>query len=164
MSAQTHQEDQLIDLLLQLKKTTPEQAKSILNAQPQIAYALMSVMVNLNAVNVEVIQNILSNYGSPQAQQLSQNVSQPPAGPSRVQSQAPSRGPTPASASQGPSFASHAYPSSTAVQSLGGPQTSQPPGLGSVVPPNKPAAPPIPDALAAIPGEQKVYSVHTRVY
>ena len=76
MSTQTLQEDQLIELLLQLKvcyvhqlwsthmpegfimaqKTTPEQAKAILNAQPQIAYALMSVMVNLNAVNVEVIQ------------------------------------------------------------------------------------------------------------
>ncbi|OBZ68500.1 hypothetical protein A0H81_11624 [Grifola frondosa] len=64
MSAQALQEDQLLELLLQLKKTTPEQARSILNSQPQISYALMAVMVNINAVNMEVVQKTLATYGA----------------------------------------------------------------------------------------------------
>ena len=72
MASPAAQEEQLLELLLQLKvraltvscsvppqlvqKTTPEQARVILNAQPQIAYALMALMVNLNAINMEVTQ------------------------------------------------------------------------------------------------------------
>lgn len=48
--------EQLIELMLQLKKTTPAAAKQILNSQPQIAYALMTLMVSMNAVNFEVFQ------------------------------------------------------------------------------------------------------------
>ena len=38
------------------QKTTPEQAKMILNSQPQVSYALMDLMVKINAVNMEVFQ------------------------------------------------------------------------------------------------------------
>ncbi|KAG6835236.1 hypothetical protein H0H93_003643, partial [Arthromyces matolae] len=56
--------EQLLELLVQLKKTTPEAARSILNGQPQIAYALMTLMVKLNAVNFEVFQKTLADFGS----------------------------------------------------------------------------------------------------
>ncbi|KAG6864252.1 hypothetical protein C0991_011073 [Blastosporella zonata] len=67
MSAgQSFAAEQLLELLLQLKsqKTTPEAARSILNGQPQIAYALMTLMVKMNAVNFEVFQKTLADYGS----------------------------------------------------------------------------------------------------
>lgn len=72
MASPAAQEEQLLELLLQLKvraftmpcsvpsqlaqKTTPDQARVILTAQPQISYALMALMVNLNAINMEVTQ------------------------------------------------------------------------------------------------------------
>jgi len=72
-------DENLIELLLHLKvhtrplsyptlilnlrqKTTPEQAKLILNSQPQVSYALMDLMVKINAVNMEVFQVL---YPSP---------------------------------------------------------------------------------------------------
>ncbi|KAK7686604.1 hypothetical protein QCA50_010204 [Cerrena zonata] len=64
MSVPVVQENQLLELLLQLKRTTPEQARAILNAQPQIAYALIAMMVNINAIDVEVVQRTLSSYGA----------------------------------------------------------------------------------------------------
>lgn len=48
--------EQLIELMLQLKKTTPAAAKQILNNQPQIAYALITLMVSMNAISFEVFQ------------------------------------------------------------------------------------------------------------
>lgn len=64
--------EQLLELLIQLKvsqllsmkgtaaiqtqKTTPKAARDILNAQPAIAYALISLMVSMGAINVEVFQ------------------------------------------------------------------------------------------------------------
>ncbi|KAH8111871.1 hypothetical protein DFH11DRAFT_1690140 [Phellopilus nigrolimitatus] len=50
-------EEQLLELLTQLQKTTPDQARAILNAQPQIGYALVPLMVKLGIVNLEVLQN-----------------------------------------------------------------------------------------------------------
>lgn len=38
------------------QRTTPNEAKTILNSQPQIAYALMAMMVNINAVKTEIVQ------------------------------------------------------------------------------------------------------------
>ncbi|RDB21953.1 hypothetical protein Hypma_010956 [Hypsizygus marmoreus] len=64
MSSQSFAAEQLLELLLQLKKTTPTAARSILNAQPQIAYALMTLMVSMNAVNFDVFQKILADYGT----------------------------------------------------------------------------------------------------
>ncbi|KAI6135973.1 hypothetical protein F5141DRAFT_1059240 [Pisolithus sp. B1] len=50
------QEEQLIELMLTLKNTTPDQARSILASTPQIAYALITLMVKMNAVDVQVLQ------------------------------------------------------------------------------------------------------------
>ncbi|KAI0286844.1 hypothetical protein BGY98DRAFT_1086831 [Russula aff. rugulosa BPL654] len=49
-------EDQLIELLLELKRTTPDQAKGILNAQPQIAYALVALMVKIGIIDIPIFQ------------------------------------------------------------------------------------------------------------
>ena len=38
------------------KKTTPDAAKAILNAQPQITYALIKLMIKMNIVDPEVLQ------------------------------------------------------------------------------------------------------------
>ncbi|KIP11706.1 hypothetical protein PHLGIDRAFT_437869 [Phlebiopsis gigantea 11061_1 CR5-6] len=83
------QEEQLLELLLQLKKTTPEQAKVILNAQPQIAYALMAVMVNLNAINMEVTQRTVASFGAGAAFQPPAGPSAPPSAPAAMQFPAP---------------------------------------------------------------------------
>lgn len=38
------------------QKTTPQQARSILTSTPQIAYALVGLMVKMNAIDVQVLQ------------------------------------------------------------------------------------------------------------
>ncbi|KAF6753214.1 hypothetical protein DFP72DRAFT_426262 [Ephemerocybe angulata] len=70
---------QLLELLLTLKKTTPSAAKGILNAQPAIAYALITLMVSMNAINIEVFQKTLSEYQANAA--LKPGPSQPLAAP-----------------------------------------------------------------------------------
>ncbi|KAI6135960.1 hypothetical protein F5141DRAFT_1208322 [Pisolithus sp. B1] len=50
------QEEQLIELMLTLKNTTPDQARSILASAPQIAYALITLIIKMNAVDVQVLQ------------------------------------------------------------------------------------------------------------
>ncbi|KAF9528149.1 hypothetical protein CPB83DRAFT_883736 [Crepidotus variabilis] len=64
MANPTVANEQLLELLLTLKKTTPQAAKGILNAQPAIAYALIALMVSMNAVNIEVFQKTLAEYGA----------------------------------------------------------------------------------------------------
>ncbi|KAJ7632383.1 hypothetical protein FB45DRAFT_912311 [Roridomyces roridus] len=54
----------LTELLLQLKKTTPAAARQILNNQPSIAYALIGLMVSMNAINIQVFQKTLSDFGA----------------------------------------------------------------------------------------------------
>ncbi|KAF5352626.1 hypothetical protein D9756_006266 [Leucocoprinus leucothites] len=54
--------EQLLELLVQLKKTTPEAARGILSSQPAIAYALIRLMVSVGAINVEVFQKTLAQY------------------------------------------------------------------------------------------------------
>ncbi|CAA7265033.1 unnamed protein product [Cyclocybe aegerita] len=54
--------EQLLELLLTLKKTTPAAARGILNNQPAIAYALITLMVQMNAINIEVFQKTLAEY------------------------------------------------------------------------------------------------------
>jgi hypothetical protein len=58
MSSSTIQlpEDQLIELLLQLRKTSPDQAKAILNSQPQITYALVALMVKMGVIDIPIFQ------------------------------------------------------------------------------------------------------------
>ncbi|KAJ7745422.1 hypothetical protein DFH07DRAFT_1063185 [Mycena maculata] len=60
--------EQLLELLLQLKKTTPEAARKILNERPPIAYALITLMVSMNAINFDVFQKTLSDFGAASAQ------------------------------------------------------------------------------------------------
>ncbi|TFK56834.1 hypothetical protein OE88DRAFT_1730276 [Heliocybe sulcata] len=60
--SQPSPDDQLIELLLQLRRTTPEQARQILNAQPQLSYLLIQLMVKMNAINLEVLQKTLATY------------------------------------------------------------------------------------------------------
>ena len=45
-----------ISLLENTQKTTPEQARTVLQGQPQISYSLIALMVRINAVNVDVLQ------------------------------------------------------------------------------------------------------------
>ncbi|KAI0931474.1 hypothetical protein AcW1_001132 [Taiwanofungus camphoratus] len=171
MSAQALQEDQLLELLLQLKKTTPEQARTILNSQPQIASALMAVMVNINAMNMEVIQKILAAYGvipgMPSLSQAPAPAAVPtsvpaPAIPSHLASQPPLRGDTPTyppqpqlSSYTTPSYPPHA-PTPNVAQYAVPPASSQIPGFVAHAQ-QQPTAPPalVPDALAGIPDEQK---------
>ena len=49
-------EEQLLELLIQLQKTTPEQARAILNAQPAIGYALVPLMAKMGILNLDVLQ------------------------------------------------------------------------------------------------------------
>jgi len=168
MSAQALQENDLLELLLQLKKTTPEQARIILNGQPQIASALLAVMVNINAVNMDVVQKTLAGYGAlpgaaPAAQAAIAPVAPPvapvitpvPAIPPHMALPPPARGGTPTYPPHPPAYAQPPY----AVQVPG------PSGYGALPqhapvyaapPPAAPAPPPgIPSALASIPEDQK---------
>ncbi|KAF9480077.1 hypothetical protein BDN70DRAFT_920833 [Pholiota conissans] len=86
--------EQLLELLLTLKKTTPEAARSILNNQPTIAYALMTLMVSMNAVNIEVFQKTLAEFGATNAPDAS-SVARPA---SAATSAAPPSAPAPISA------------------------------------------------------------------
>ncbi|KAI0815355.1 hypothetical protein BC629DRAFT_1471175, partial [Irpex lacteus] len=177
MSNPAIQEEQLLELMLQLRKTTPEQARAILNAQPQIAYALMAVMVNINAVKVDVIQKTVADFTA-NASAAAQAVPPPaptpvahaPVAPVRPPSNIPppSRGPPP------PGFARHGTPSGPPVPppyyGQPGPSYHQPtpppvhnpyaaaggppPGYGG--PPGPPPGYQLPPAFANIPEEQKV--------
>ncbi|KIM82179.1 hypothetical protein PILCRDRAFT_820549 [Piloderma croceum F 1598] len=64
MSALGLQEDQLLELLLHLKRTTPDQARTVLAGQPQISYALIALMVKMNAVNVDVLQKTVAAFSA----------------------------------------------------------------------------------------------------
>ncbi|PFH47588.1 hypothetical protein AMATHDRAFT_42841 [Amanita thiersii Skay4041] len=132
--------EQLLELLVQLKKTTPTAAKQILNAQPQIAYALITLMVSMNAINVEVLQRILADYSTqvqgaattggpspmlqlslpPVAQPLAAIPShmQPPTQPQYIRNSTPPGG----------SSSSSGYPNGTSTPPHGYPGPYGPPG------------------------------------
>ncbi|KAI0375449.1 hypothetical protein BV20DRAFT_960603 [Pilatotrama ljubarskyi] len=121
MSAQALAEDQLLELLLTLKRTTPNEARTILNSQPQIAYALMAVMADIGAVKMEVVQETLAKYGAlpgaaapaaPAAPVPPPAIPQQPAPaiPPHMQSQMPPRGGTPTYPPPGPHGPPQGYP------------------------------------------------------
>lgn len=56
MAAISLPEDQLLELLVQLQKTTPDQARAILNSQPPIAYALVPLMAKMGIIDLEILQ------------------------------------------------------------------------------------------------------------
>ncbi|KAI0830759.1 hypothetical protein BC628DRAFT_1355504 [Trametes gibbosa] len=141
MAAQAIAEDQLLELLLTLKRTTSNEAKTILNSQPQIAYALMAVMADIGAVKMEVVQEALAKYGA-----LPGAASVPPAPPAAVvppatipqqsapaipphmQSQVPPRGATPTY----PSHGAYPPPQAPPTYPAAGYRTPPPgPGYGS---------------------------------
>ncbi|KAF5346000.1 hypothetical protein D9758_013868 [Tetrapyrgos nigripes] len=65
-------QDQLLELLLQLKRAGPVAAKQILNSQPPIAYALITLMVSMNAISVEAFQKTLADYTAAQTNSSAQ--------------------------------------------------------------------------------------------
>ncbi|TBU34465.1 hypothetical protein BD311DRAFT_746209 [Dichomitus squalens] len=166
MAAPTIPEEQLLELLLTLKRTTAAEAKAILNQQPQIAYALMTVMVNINAVKMEVVQEILAKYGAlpgapraPQATAPPAIPSQPPSAiPPHMQAQIPPpRGATPTypvhAAVPPGGYPPQSYPSGPPAppaapnRGYGTPPPNQLPGFGTAPPP----VPPAPQALPQPP-------------
>lgn len=163
------QEEQLTELLLTLKKTTPEQARAILASTPQIAYALIGLMVKMNAVDVQVVQKTLTAYSAsiqpPQQQTPGPSTApaiQPasaipphlqqyrtPTPQSQTPPHVPSHSPTPPHYPNGHGQApqqnfGYGAPSQYGVQ--GGYNTPQQAPIGGGI---------IPDALASIPEEQK---------
>ncbi|KAH9858246.1 hypothetical protein C2E23DRAFT_803241 [Lenzites betulinus] len=149
-------EDQLLELLLTLKRTTPNEGKTILNSQPQIAYALMAVMADIGAVKMEVVQETLAKYGAlpgaasihpaaPAAVAPPAAIPQQPAPaiPPHIQSHIPPRGGTPTYPTHG------AYPPPQVPPNFSAPGYETPPprpGYGPAhhtppphVPPHAPA-------------------------
>ncbi|KAJ7190209.1 hypothetical protein GGX14DRAFT_580017 [Mycena pura] len=168
-------EEALIQLLLQLKKTTPDAARQILNERPPIAYALISLMVSMDAINIQVFQKILSDFSAASAP--------PPAPAALISAPAPlsaipphlqptsqphSRGNTPPTQVpyQNPPQAAYGYPPAhtptpptqgygpnrTPSVGYGGGYNSAPPADYGTPP--RPAAT-IPDVLANIPEDQR---------
>ncbi|KAJ7669442.1 hypothetical protein DFH06DRAFT_1181208 [Mycena polygramma] len=144
--------EQLLELLLQLKKTTPAAARQILNDRPPIAYALITLMVSMNAINFDVFQKTLSDFGAKaNAQQAAPPAPAPlSAIPPHLQpsSQPNSRTSTPPMQHTPhhtpPPHAGYGYPAApTPIQNYGRamPAASHPPAL--------------PDALALIPEDQR---------
>ncbi|KAI0271473.1 hypothetical protein BC834DRAFT_966949 [Gloeopeniophorella convolvens] len=156
MSAIQLPEDQLIELLLQLKKTPPDQAKAILNSQPQIAYALVALMVKMGAIDIPIFQQTLATF-TPQ-----QGAAQPPppamAVPPHMQPQG-SRGGTPQFSTPPPTAypptGPRAGPSGYAAYPGGPGGHIMPAGQYNPPPPAQPTNPGIPPALAAIPENQR---------
>jgi len=81
------QEDQLLELLLHLKKTTPDQARTVLAGQPQISYALIALMVKINAVDVDVLQKTVASFSAPSGPVLPPTSALPPHLAAQPQSQ-----------------------------------------------------------------------------
>ncbi|KAG6329005.1 hypothetical protein ID866_10085, partial [Astraeus odoratus] len=155
------QDEQLIELLLTLKKTTPDQARAILASTPQIAYALITLMVKMNAVDVQVLQQTLTTYSSSVAASTTQAVPQVP--PVQPASAVPPhlsqyRTPTPQSHAP-PPYNGHGHTSQSqnagyVAQNQYGTTSGYPAAAPSV--PQHGVGPALPDALASLPEEQKV--------
>ncbi|KAJ7250312.1 hypothetical protein C8J57DRAFT_1188728 [Mycena rebaudengoi] len=152
--------EQLLELLLQLKKTTPAAARQILNERPPIAYALITLMVSMNAINFDVFQKTLSDFGAANAQPAPAPAPPvvAPAIPPHIQpsSQPHSRTSTPPTYPSQPQ--NYGYPHAQPQYTQGYGRAPPPPhgynNSGYGAPPPRPA-PVFPDALASIPEEQK---------
>ncbi|KAH8836131.1 hypothetical protein DL96DRAFT_1576809 [Flagelloscypha sp. PMI_526] len=123
---------QLLELILHLKQATPEAARTILNSQPAIAYALIKLMVTMGASDDGVFHDTLSKFQSQTA---------PPLNPT---SRAPSSAPGPAIPPhvQGPSSRPNSRNHTPPVP----PQNSRPP------PPSYPSYNPPPDPRYNVEG------------
>ncbi|KAF9218546.1 hypothetical protein BS17DRAFT_791168 [Gyrodon lividus] len=158
------QEEQLIELMLTLKKTTPDQARAILTSTPQIAYALIALMVKMNAVDVQVLQKTLAAYSANMPPPSAPPTSQTPAQALLIQpaSAVPPhfsqyRTPTPQTHTP-PHYNGHGHTPPSQGPYMGQMQGhyAGPSGYGTL-----PTAAPqmggnvLPDVLASIPEEQK---------
>ena len=59
--------NQLLDIMSQMKSlvtSSPEQARTLLNAHPQLAYALFQAMLMMNVVDATILQRILTTSGA----------------------------------------------------------------------------------------------------
>ncbi|KAJ6465907.1 hypothetical protein C8R47DRAFT_1154430 [Mycena vitilis] len=152
--------EQLLELFLQLKKTTPAAARQILNDRPPIAYALITLMVSMDAINFEVFQKTLSDYGAASAQAAQAPPVPAPAPLSAVPphlqppSQPHSRTNTPPAhlQYQNPPQGAYAYAPAGRGPPVGYNGGYSTPGYGTPPPRLPPAAP---DPLAAIPEDQR---------
>ncbi|KAN0073681.1 hypothetical protein V8E55_012158 [Tylopilus felleus] len=153
------QEEQLIELMLELKKTTPQQARSILTSTPQIAYALVALMVKMNAVDVQVLQKTLTMYSATMPPPPTQPSAQLPPASAVPPHFSQYRTPTPQTHTP-PHYNGHAHtpqpPNQMPYMAQGQSQYAGPSSFGT--PP--PAASQmnnvgLPDALSSIPEEQK---------
>ncbi|KAJ7213216.1 hypothetical protein B0H12DRAFT_1205760 [Mycena haematopus] len=157
--------EQLLELLLTLKKTTPAAARQILNDRPPIAYALITLMVSMNAINFDVFQKTLSDYGAANAQAAQAPAPVPApvplsAVPPHLQptSQPNSRTNTPPTQLpyQNQPQGAYSYPAASRGPPVGGYNGgySSTPPTGYGTPPPRPA-PAVPDPLAAFPEDQR---------
>ncbi|KAI6098921.1 hypothetical protein EV401DRAFT_2061938 [Pisolithus croceorrhizus] len=153
------QEEQLIELMLTLKNTTPDQARSILASTPQIAYALITLMVKMNAVDVQVLQKTVTAYST---NVPPQPAIQPVSAVPPHFSQQYNRTPTPQTHTpthyNGQGHPSQPQPQPQPIAFTGQAQYGggAGPATGYSVPPQQPSI--LPDALASLPEEQKVLS------
>ncbi|KAI0307628.1 hypothetical protein B0F90DRAFT_1807080 [Multifurca ochricompacta] len=150
-------EDQLIELLLQLKKTTPDQAKAILHSQPQIAYALVALMVKIGVIDIPIFQvkPVIRHLRSQNGMQVPSTSAVPP----HLQAHG--------SRSGAPQFAAPLPPAYPITAPRAGPvgyPTPYTTGSGghllptghySAPPPPQTASQTMPAALAAIPENQR---------
>ncbi|KLO06927.1 hypothetical protein SCHPADRAFT_909942 [Schizopora paradoxa] len=67
MASATLPDEQVLELLTQLQKTTPDQIKAILNPQPAIANAVLKLMIKLDLVNADSLMQHLSGIAGPAA-------------------------------------------------------------------------------------------------
>ncbi|KAI9513122.1 hypothetical protein F5148DRAFT_468898 [Russula earlei] len=150
-------EDQLIELLLELKRTGADQAKAVLNSQPQIAYALVALMVKIGIIDIPIFQQTLASFAPQQNGILASSTMS--AVPPHLQAQNSRSGtpqfptPPPGVYSVGaPHTGPGGYPPSY-IAGSGGP--SVPVGHYSAPPPSQTTNQTIPAALAAIPESQR---------
>ncbi|KAG9309072.1 hypothetical protein JVU11DRAFT_10954 [Chiua virens] len=160
------QEEQLIELMLELKKTTPQQARSILTSTPQIAYALVALMVKMNAIDVQVLQKTLTTYSANMPPPPTQSTAQIPPASAVPPHFSQYRTPTPQTQTHTPPHHNgHGHtpqpPNQASYLAQGQGQYGGPSGFGTpppVVPQMNNVA--LPDALASIPEEQKVTLIY----
>jgi cleavage stimulation factor subunit 2 len=78
--------NQLLDIMSQMKSlvtSSPDQARTLLNGHPQLAYALFQAMLMMNVVDATILQRILTTSGAlgPDAVNLPPAAQAPPVAP-----------------------------------------------------------------------------------
>ncbi|WFD42465.1 hypothetical protein MPSI1_001110 [Malassezia psittaci] len=100
---------QLMDILTQMKSltnTSPEQARAVLQSNPQLAYAVFHAMLMMNVVDPVVVQRVLGESGAMHAPPAAPAPAasappiQPTAAPKMEARRPPAPSPTPAPAPQ----------------------------------------------------------------